>query len=327
MKTLPVSWSEAYNLPFVHPPRPQLVCAACTFVAFEAVRAEPCGHLFCESCLRSAVQATQHCPACKKPCNELGICRDPQSRLEISHLLTKCPFDTHHAGCAWQGQLSALNHHLAGCPQARRRCQACGLRLLPRALIRHCVETRKHPDYCKRDCAAVQIQALARGWICRKRFVKDLHLSVDKHLISDADARRFEQLWASSRAVSEVMDEVDTSTRAADDLNQSLRSSVRSDTFSPVTLHEVVMGATPVPNDMLCFSPPEANSGCSTPAEEVEDDPEALIEPEVYLSMPVQQRRTEGSEDMVEFLSPRSPSTRERKRVMLRASFQSSTTT
>ena len=35
--------------------------------------AGPCGHVFCEECLRAAVKAQKRCPSCRKPIQQRQI--------------------------------------------------------------------------------------------------------------------------------------------------------------------------------------------------------------------------------------------------------------
>jgi hypothetical protein len=55
----------------------------------------------------------------------------------------KC--ENHEGGCSWQGELSELAIHLAGCPQTMVRCEDCGARV-PRE------QMDMHHFQCTRQC-------------------------------------------------------------------------------------------------------------------------------------------------------------------------------
>lgn len=55
----------------------------------------------------------------------------------------KC--ENHEGGCSWQGELSELAIHLAGCPQTMVRCEDCGARV-PRE------QMDVHHFQCTRQC-------------------------------------------------------------------------------------------------------------------------------------------------------------------------------
>lgn len=130
---------------FVLPVDPELVCPICSCVLRDPLDT-PCGHTFCEYCIRRAIvgQGSSggdklRCPQCRGTIADEDQLRPVNQALKgmLKRLVSHC--DHYHPqlsgkgmGCQWQGEWSKLVDHLhseceyhpVGCPLAKYGCNA-----------------------------------------------------------------------------------------------------------------------------------------------------------------------------------------------------------
>jgi len=132
-----------------------LSCSICLGILKDAVTinndaSDPCGHFFCQSCLKEHLLKSSSCPQCRKPSCVNQIIPDMGSRVRVWSLRVKCPF--HVSGCPWQGeqgrQCATVLGHVRSCAFDTVKCDYCQT-TVPRA------EAKQHDDTCDQkpvDC-------------------------------------------------------------------------------------------------------------------------------------------------------------------------------
>jgi hypothetical protein len=95
---------------FVDPPDDSDLCGICCEVLDDAVET-PCGHPFCEKCIRGWLQQREVCPQDQTPLKWADCRPMVRDRRRILGLKVKCPFDE----CGEQMELRQLREHQKNC--------------------------------------------------------------------------------------------------------------------------------------------------------------------------------------------------------------------
>jgi len=95
---------------FVDPPDDSDLCGICCEVLDDAVET-PCGHPFCEKCIRGWLQQREVCPQDQTPLKWADCRSMVRDRRRILGLKVKCPFDD----CGEQMELRQLRGHQKNC--------------------------------------------------------------------------------------------------------------------------------------------------------------------------------------------------------------------
>jgi len=96
----------------------ELLCSLCLEVMAEAVCATPCGHSFCQECLRRAILQNAACPQCREPI----LCTVPNFTLR--NLAVSLSVHCHNDGCTAVMPRSELEAHSNECPFSFTLCNA-----------------------------------------------------------------------------------------------------------------------------------------------------------------------------------------------------------
>ena len=109
-------------------------CPVCLLVLCDPYQATCCGYGFCKSCIDRLKFRNAPCPCCKA--EEFQNFPDKRLMLSLYGYKVYCSFKT--KGCAWQGELRQLQHHLNASPaQTDKRLEGCQYVELP---CLHCCE-------------------------------------------------------------------------------------------------------------------------------------------------------------------------------------------
>lgn len=85
------------------------VCSICTDVCYPVVET-PCGHVFCEPCIKKQLQIKTSCPLDNAPVQLHQLQVSEFTRRDIAQLPVKCPFAEY--GCEWKGELAQVEYHV-----------------------------------------------------------------------------------------------------------------------------------------------------------------------------------------------------------------------
>ena len=77
-----------------------------------------CGHLFCELCIKRALEYNPTCPTCRTPTNSQSMHASVWHRRTILGMYVRCPANDK---CGWQGSLRYLENHLAASSSSSKR--------------------------------------------------------------------------------------------------------------------------------------------------------------------------------------------------------------
>lgn len=98
-----------------------LVCPVCLCIA-DSPTVTPCGHLFCASCLASALLVSRRCPLCRHPTSpedtfgHAATHRAAPYAARVHRLVVKCLHsDLPQSPCQWRGTLDRARSHLSRC--------------------------------------------------------------------------------------------------------------------------------------------------------------------------------------------------------------------
>lgn len=104
------------------------ICGICLDVLEDPVNI-PCGHTFCQECIRQAISVSQRCPLDRKPVQESHLITAYVVKSLIAKLPFKCRF--HGQGCQFSSPRSLMSSHESSChhnPSRTFVCQkGCGL--------------------------------------------------------------------------------------------------------------------------------------------------------------------------------------------------------
>eukprot|EP00457_Paulinella_chromatophora_P005926 gb/GEZN01005944.1/.p1 GENE.gb/GEZN01005944.1/~~gb/GEZN01005944.1/.p1 ORF type:complete len:376 (+),score=36.83 gb/GEZN01005944.1/:47-1174(+) len=168
----PVEW-------FAEPqPDPSFICSICNGVFRIPVQTanpteddpDPCGHTFCQTCIKEWLRRRKSCPSCRRPLSADQLHKDIPLQRRVAELKAVCPIDpvlckvtgeagkdgvfwTEHAeicrfqklacsGCSKLFVLQELQAHFKKCRKVKVMCPlGCGLSLKR-------IETAKHEKEC-----------------------------------------------------------------------------------------------------------------------------------------------------------------------------------
>jgi len=126
-------------------------CAICISVLVNPVDT-PCGHVFCDTCIRECLVRQQICPMDREPLTTNMV--RPSGRA-FKNLLGKLQSYCEHKDkkCAWKGEWSTLPSHLEkDCLFVDAKCKyACGIVMARGDVVEHelnCDLRMKHCQYC-----------------------------------------------------------------------------------------------------------------------------------------------------------------------------------
>lgn len=104
------SWSRELCIDGVDEKKVQSwICSICSDISYPAIET-PCGHLFCEPCIRHHLQTSLRCPMDQLSLLPSQLRASEFTRREIANLSVKCPFSD--KGCGWKGNLFQIDAHL-----------------------------------------------------------------------------------------------------------------------------------------------------------------------------------------------------------------------
>jgi len=89
-----------------------LKCSVCMGIFHQPARA-PCGHTFCERCIKGWLKNNKTCPEDRQPLQASALHRDILLEGIIQRCSSRCPY--FDSGCAWRGRLSELQFHVKAC--------------------------------------------------------------------------------------------------------------------------------------------------------------------------------------------------------------------
>ncbi len=93
------------------------ICSICMTVPVDP-RITPCDHVFCEACIRQALNQNSICPIDRRPCTHGHLKRLDGIALRVwSSIQVKC--SGHENGCAWRGSVSDYAAHTQNCTVSR----------------------------------------------------------------------------------------------------------------------------------------------------------------------------------------------------------------
>lgn len=114
-----------------------LVCAICHGIMSDAEAACPCGHSFCQDCLRSHQDSSEGnagCPICR--CVIETTCSNLTARDQVKSLQVLCSL------CGWKGFASGVETHIEKCEERYICCPfkdiGCKVKLPRRMMVSHC---------------------------------------------------------------------------------------------------------------------------------------------------------------------------------------------
>ena len=112
-----------YDCEFIDPPTAglQTKCDICSLVLRSPHQTQCCGKIFCKSCIERVKKQKQLCPGC----NEAVYSTFHDKKLErtINALKVRCIHEK--KGCAWTGELVALDRHLNMNPECDKLLVGC----------------------------------------------------------------------------------------------------------------------------------------------------------------------------------------------------------
>ena len=109
------------ELPFVDAVPEDLQCGICFGPCLEPHVTEECGHLFCKSCVSTALEVKTECPICRVTVTLEQVRKDVRTQRKIAGLNVYCKYRK-TGGCQWQGVLSDLERHTEKCEHALVPC-------------------------------------------------------------------------------------------------------------------------------------------------------------------------------------------------------------
>eukprot|EP00455_Lapot_gusevi_P040429 TRINITY_DN4573_c0_g1_i1.p1 TRINITY_DN4573_c0_g1~~TRINITY_DN4573_c0_g1_i1.p1 ORF type:complete len:617 (-),score=131.35 TRINITY_DN4573_c0_g1_i1:634-2283(-) len=135
---------------FVHATLSQFfLCRLCRCVFYDAV-ALPCGHLFCDACIRTALAHQSGCPADQKTATVDDIKVSTFHRTRVGELVAHCRWQ--ERGCGHKAVLAQIHvHETSQCEFREVACRYCGEMMAFEGVA-------KHADQCPKR--AVMNQAL-----------------------------------------------------------------------------------------------------------------------------------------------------------------------
>lgn len=139
---------------------PDIVCSICHAVLLHPVETK-CHHLFCQTCLNTALNSKPECPNCRGalfPADADQAARAPIPLLKHSNPLAfrslfgtvkvHCPVSKED-GCPWQGEYTAMDDHVASsCSQTIVSCPDCRAEMRRKCLSGHQQECVRRPVPC-----------------------------------------------------------------------------------------------------------------------------------------------------------------------------------
>ncbi len=123
-----------------------------------------CGHVFCSSCLSTAISALPECPFCRRPMRTLPGNIKAENHIVyclIAELPTECPSKPN--GCSWKGERLRLASHLSECPYVIVECAfGCGRTIIRNDVYQHISECPRNSfpcEYCGTTLAARDLRS------------------------------------------------------------------------------------------------------------------------------------------------------------------------
>ena len=112
-----------YDCKFVESPTEDLEtkCDICLLVLRNPHQTECCGSIFCQPCIEWVQEQKQPCPACNEA--DFSVFYDRRLERTISELKVRCIHE--QKGCAWTGELVALDRHLNMNPECDKLLVGC----------------------------------------------------------------------------------------------------------------------------------------------------------------------------------------------------------
>ncbi len=167
-----------------------------------------CGHVFCFTCLSTAISASPECPLCRRPMHTLPGNIKSENHLVyclMAELPTECPCKLN--GCPWKGERTRLASHLSECPYVIVEPDfGCGRPIIsseacqptsecPRSSLacKYCGMTfaaddlESHQEKCANDTRSCPFQAWGCGW-CGRRSELTMHLDCKHDRINGVKA-------------------------------------------------------------------------------------------------------------------------------------------
>ena len=112
-----------------------LLCTICSEVFQHPVRL-PCGHTFCEACIRTWLASHKSCPNCRSSCTVRSLGPDLIASLLANDLEIVCQ----NKGCTWTGPLAEGPDHENICKFHPERLESWMSTMIP------CSETGEDED-------------------------------------------------------------------------------------------------------------------------------------------------------------------------------------
>lgn len=138
-----------------------LICSICYNVFLDPVQTDndnedPCGHVFCRSCITQWLQTNSECPNCRSPLTIDQLRIDARIRRQVQHLPVVCHIDP--KVCLAKGKLGKdqkwWNQHDKVCPYKYILCPICTITCQRHELKKHISECPNAFTECIMGCGA-----------------------------------------------------------------------------------------------------------------------------------------------------------------------------
>jgi len=150
--------------------RQEYICPICHLVYREPVHSdnglgnddEPCGHLFCDVCIRRWLDSNSSCPQCRKNLTQDHLRPDMNLRRKIRGLTAKCHIDSKR--CSLKGAIGKdgiwWREHELVCDYKLLECPACKKGKYERKTLYEHLETScsSSPIGCRLQCGALLLR-------------------------------------------------------------------------------------------------------------------------------------------------------------------------
>lgn len=133
-----------FKLSFEELERLDMICSICLNVFLNPVQShnddeDPCGHVFCKSCISQWLQKNSHCPICCSPLRIEQLLIDGRVKRKISQLSVICHIDA--SICNSKGELGKAQlwwkKHDKVCKYKNILCPICAIQQTRGKLVQH----------------------------------------------------------------------------------------------------------------------------------------------------------------------------------------------